>query len=345
MSRILIVERGSLSSEKYTPSRSVFNRVFEPVSYLKDNALNPFEIDVLQTNQIDSENIKKYRTIVFCKHNTEDSIRVSRLALQQKIKIIYDIDDLIHRFTEDSAAYAHMKNVAHLKEHIESADIVVASSEALKNVIDADFKVQKLIVIRTGFNVDKYYKNIYEPTKSNVLFTNGDNIKVNLFRKQFISVFNHFLEKNSSMNFEIFGDSEEYVKDFSRYHFLGALPWDEHKKWLSNNQVEFAIIPLGSAEENEVHRLFSNCKTPIKYYEYGAMRIPGIYSNAAIYRDVVTDRETGMLIENTVDAWESALEEMHLNTALRKKIADNAFEDVSENHHIKIAAKKWLDIL
>lgn len=345
MKKVLILERGSLSTDKYTPSRSVFCRVFEPLFYLKDNGLIKNEFDVLKTEKVTEDNIKNYHTIIFCKHNTEDSVRVLRLAQKEKIKIIYDIDDLIHRFTDDSAAFHFMSNYGCLKELIENSDVVVASTEVLKKVILADFDLKKVVVIRTGINTDKYHKQEYKPVNKQILFTNGDNIKVNAFRKEFISVFNDFLKQDNEIQFRIFGDSEQYMKDFARYEFLGALAWDEHKLWLMNNQIEFAIIPLGSAEENKVHQLFSDCKTPIKYLEYSAMRIPGVYSRAPIYADVITDHETGLLVENNQLSWSNALVEMHNNFELRKKIADRAFDDVNTNHHIRIAANKWLEIL
>lgn len=343
--KILILSRGSLSTNQYTPSRSIFCRVFEPIAYLKEKELIKKEIDILKSNEITEENIINYNVIVFCKHNDADSVRVARLANKNRIKIIYDIDDLIHRVAEDSAAFQFMKNHEYLKEIIELSDVVVASTEKLNEVIASDFSLKKTVVIRTGINIEKYKKNEYKPDYKKILFTNGDNIKVNFFRTQFVQVFNDFLKRNPDTQFQIFGDSEAYVNEFSRYEFLGSLPWDEHKLWLMKNQIEFAIIPLGSAEENEVHRLFSDCKTPIKYLEYGAMRIPGVYSKAPIYNEVIQNNETGILVENNVGAWLEALDEVHGNKKLRKKIADQAFEDIRAKHHIKIAAEKWIEVL
>ncbi len=345
VSKILVVARGSLSSQAYTPSRSIFCRVYEPLAYLEQHAGAPLAVDVLKTNEVREDNIGNYHTVIFCKHNTEDSIRVLHLAQKVGARIIYDIDDLIHRFTEDSAAFIYMKNLNYCKEHIEAADVVVASTAALKAVIENDFVTKNTIVIRTGINTDKYSKAEYRPLYSTVLFTNGDNIKINSFREDFLTVFNQFLQQHQEIDFKIFGDSEQYMENFARYQFLGSLPWDKHKIWLMKNQVEFSIIPLGSAEEDPVHQLFSDCKTPIKYLEYGATRIPGIYSNASIYREVIQHRETGLLVDNTAAAWISALEELHEDVSLRKKLAQNAYDDVVANHHIRIAASKWRDIL
>lgn len=343
MLRVLVVARGSLSTECYTPSRSIFCRVLEPLSYLNTHS-SSITFDQLKSEDITDPILLKYHAIVFCKHNTEDSIRVARLAKRYSVKIIYDIDDLIHRFTDDSAAFIHMKNASNLKEHLETADIVVSSTSTLKSVIDHDFKLNQSIVIRTGINVDKYNKHAYQPNASTILFTNGDNIKVNSFREEFTHVFNSFLNTHPDLKFSVFGDKEEYFSSFTHYQFLGSLPWDEHKFWLANNQIKFAIIPLGSKEENATHHLFSECKTPIKYLEYGALRIPGIYSNASIYREVISHGETGLLVENTASDWQCALKEINHNAKLRNNIADNAFANVSAQHHIKIAAQKWLEL-
>lgn len=345
MRKALVVLRGSLSTSQFVPSRSISCRVTAPLEYLQGLANSNFEFHAARIEDIQEATLSQYQAIIFCKHNTADSVELSKKAKGKGLEVIYDIDDLIYRFTKDSSAFSHMKNVDYLREHLESSDTVVISTPTLEKILKNDFVIKNSKVVPTGINVEKYHKEHYDIHSRDVLFTNGDSIKIAHSRNDFIKLFNGFLKNHPEINFEVFGDAEEYFRDFSRYNFLGSLPWDEHKLFLMKHQYAFAIIPLGAEEEDDEHKLFSSCKSPIKYLEYGALKIPGIYSDAFIYRNVIKNNETGKLVENTVAAWKQALEEFASNPSLRKKIADTAFEDVCQNHHIKKAAASWSEIL
>jgi glycosyltransferase involved in cell wall biosynthesis len=344
MSKALVVMRGSLSTNQFVPSRSVSCRVIEPLSYLKNLAGSNFGFDTARPEEIQYESLSKYGSIIFCKHNTAETVALASEAKKRGLKVIYDIDDLIYRFTADSMAFDHMKNVDYLREHIEGADIVVISTPTLASILEKDFKLNARVIVPIGIDTDKYYRRDYDFRPQSVLFTNGDNIKITNFLPDFYRVFNEFLRAKEAWNFEVFGDSESYLKDFERYKFLGSLPWQEHKLFLMKHAYSFAIAPLGAEEESDEHKLFSSCKSPIKYLEYGALKIPGIYSSAFIYRNEVKNHETGLVVENRTDAWAKALNEM-MDPELRKRLADAGFEDVHSRHHIKHVAAQWREIL
>ena len=340
---ILVVQRESLSSERITPSRSVFCRILEPLTYLNTTD-EQYKITALSPQHITQSQIDKNDILIFCKHNTKMSLDILKRAKASNKKIVYDIDDLIYKFTTDSIAYKHMENVAYLKAHIELSDHIVISTEYLATHILTDFNIQAHSIINMGINTDKHFKKHYSPDANGVIFTNGDNIKLNKYRGDFFNAFNDF-QKAACSTIDIFGDNEEYLSDLKNYNFLGARPWDEHKRHLIYNNYKFAIIPLGDEEEDPIHQEFSKCKSPIKYLEYGATKIPGIYSKATIYTDSVKHRITGIITENDYNSWYEALSELNASPILRQRIARNAFEDVRENHHISIASKKWLNLL
>lgn len=344
MCNLLIVSRGSLSSKKFTLSRSMYCRVIEPLFYLAEKR-SEFSISIKSIEEISSQDIVRSDVLIFCKHNTNESVALATKAIEAGKKIIYDIDDLIYRFTKDSLAYDHMDNIPFLRQHLEFADEVVISTQTLADHLQNDFKLKSYSIIPTGINTDKFSKVEYLPGRKNILFTNGDNIKISKFKSGFIEVFNSFLDTHQDASFDVFGDSQEYLTEFRRFNFLGSLPWDQHKEYLQKTQYDLAIIPLGGEEEDSAHQAFSSCKTPIKYLEYAALRIPGVYSNAFIYKNVIKNFETGFLVDNDKTSWGNALHEVFLNYPLLKKVTDKAFEDVHSNHHIKYAAEKWAAVI
>ncbi len=342
---VCIVNRGSLSTSEFVLSRSIFCRILEPLLYLTENLDRGIRIISVLENQITDEILKTISVIVFCKHNQDQDLLLLKKCKELGIKVIYDIDDLIYKFTSDSMAYVHMQKAKNVQTMIQESDCVVTSNAELDKRVRADFKVTNSVVIPTGFNTEKYGRKTLPVESDIVLFTNGDNIKVTQFYDGFVKCFNKFLLAHGSVDFRVFGDSEAYLEPFERYSYMGSLSWDLHKEYLLTHDVRFGIVPLGASEESLEHREFSVCKTPIKFYEYGAARIPAIFSNAKIYRDVVEDRVTGLLVDNTEEGWSSALEELYLNYELRLQIGRNALETVRSRHHISRPAKLWLDII
>lgn len=342
---ICIVNRGSLSTSKFVLSRSIFCRVLEPLMYLTEKVDRDVKLISLLENQINDEILKNISVIVFCKHNQDSELTLLRKCRDLGIMVIYDIDDLIYRFTSDSMAYVHMQKAQNVKTMIQESDVVVTSNPELDERIRRDFEVSNTVIIPTGFNTEKYGRSDSPGDSNVVLFTNGDNIKVTKFYDGFVKCFNTFLKSNPEIDFRVFGDSEAYLSPFERYTYLGSLPWDLHKDYLLNHDIRFGIVPLGGEEESKEHQEFSVCKTPIKFYEYGASRIPTIFSKAKIYNDVVEHRKTGFLVNNDAKSWAEGLMELNSTPLLREEISNNAFEVVKSKHHISGTAGQWMELI
>lgn len=82
-------------------------------------------------------------------------------------------------------------------------------------------------------------------------------------------------------------------------------------------------------------------KTDNKFREYGACRIPGIYSSSRPYTDVVTDGVTGVLVENTADAWRDAVTALIREPQRRASIANAAYQHVRKRYDLNGAAQLW----
>jgi glycosyltransferase involved in cell wall biosynthesis len=89
----------------------------------------------------------------------------------------------------------------------------------------------------------------------------------------------------------------------------------------------------------------NRCKTDNKLREYGACHIPGIFSKIPPYSLVVQHGETGVLADNTGEAWYKAMKDLIENEALRAKMADQVYRWVEEQRSIPVVAQLWLELL
>ena len=110
-------------------------------------------------------------------------------------------------------------------------------------------------------------------------------------------------------------------------------------KWTAKHlQWDFAIAPL---EENK----FNNAKSDIKHLDYAMLGIPAIYSDVGAYRASVAHRETGLLCENSPEAWLAALRIIYTDNSLRDRIRTNAFSYALQNRTLRHRATDWFQAI
>ena len=106
-------------------------------------------------------------------------------------------------------------------------------------------------------------------------------------------------------------------------HFRPRTSLDEFKAFLRDNRFSMGIAPLMDGE-------FSRGKYINKFVEFGSAGIPCIYSNVAPYAGFIQDGETGILCENTKEAWLAAIDQLY-DAQLQEKIAAGAQKKLRES--------------
>lgn len=133
-----------------------------------------------------------------------------------------------------------------------------------------------------------------------------------------------------------------------RITFFGALPdgfaasdrvrvvpadfrYEAFPRRLAELGFDFGLAPL-------VEHPFNRCVSNLKYLEYGALGIPGVFSRAPAY-DSVRHGETGLLCED--GAWDDALEAMCADAGLRERLGRAAQQDVRTHWMLEPHAARW----
>ena len=111
------------------------------------------------------------------------------------------------------------------------------------------------------------------------------------------------------------------------------IPW-----MMKNLSWDVGIAPL----ENTI---FNRCKSDIKFLDYSALGVPGIYSRVPSYKETIHHLETGYLVENTPSAWTEALAELLTNNELRTQLAFNAQEYVFSKRTLLHNATHWREAI
>lgn len=123
---------------------------------------------------------------------------------------------------------------------------------------------------------------------------------------------------------------------------LVFFPWRHdytaYARDLAARRPDVLIAPLDASR-------FSASKIPIKLLESAAVGAAGVYSRVPPYTDHVTDGENGLLVENREEDWEGALERLHADPELRRRIADRALGLVRERFATEKVMPAFLSLL
>lgn len=122
-------------------------------------------------------------------------------------------------------------------------------------------------------------------------------------------------------------DGSEAVFPYVSYESYGTI--------IAQLKPDILIAPLEPSRT-------SQSKCPNKYLEYSAIGTVGVYSNLLPYSDVISNGNTGVLVDgNSVENWESAIVELLNDSLKRKAIADAASEDVRKRYETSVIAPSF----
>jgi len=152
----------------------------------------------------------------------------------------------------------------------------------------------------------------------------------------------------------VFLEIHKRYPDRVRFRFWGVQPPGEilsfpQVEWFpstSNNYEDFAkyfqtqtadifITPL-------IDTKFNRCKSPIKFLEYSALGVPGVYSRLETYTDVITHGYNGFLAYSH-DEWINCLVELIEDDQLRSHLANNALDTTRSNWLLSNNYTVWLE--
>jgi glycosyltransferase involved in cell wall biosynthesis len=110
-------------------------------------------------------------------------------------------------------------------------------------------------------------------------------------------------------------------------------------RWLKEHASDFdvGVAPLVDDE-------FNRSKSDIKFLDYSALGLPGVYSDVPAFASCV-DGITGLKTPNTVDSWCEALARLCTNVELRMSLAQAAQEYVIHQRCLGRSAGEYAELL
>jgi glycosyltransferase involved in cell wall biosynthesis len=115
---------------------------------------------------------------------------------------------------------------------------------------------------------------------------------------------------------------------------VGLVDYGQFITFFKQQDCDIFIAPL---QDN----LFNRCKSHIKFLEYSALAVPGVYSRIAPYESVVRHGENGFLASSN-EEWERYLSQLIEDPALRFRTGSNAQDSVRASWLLSDHVDEWM---
>lgn len=307
-------------------------------------------LTVIHGNEFDGHNIRvvdgalEQADVVYFQRDFPRHAEIYRPLLEQARRlgkpVIYDLDDLLMDLPEihpDFAFYEQSRD--HVLGAILEADAVTCPAPRMAETLRA-FNPQ-VHILPNALN-----QAIWEiKTPEAIRARSSEQITIGYMggwsHRPDLEIITPVLLKlllayGSRLQLKFWGIAPaEILRGFPNVAFYdpGLVSYRDFAAYFSQQSCDIFVAPL-------LDHTFNQCKSPIKFLEYSAQGIPGVFSAVGPYAWLVKDGETGYLAD-TPETWEARLKALIDDPALRQQMALNALDDVKSRWLMQDQAAAW----
>lgn len=334
------------NSNSYPPT--AFIRMIIPFFHIFERKnIKPYLIYQNEYEKFQKESAfieKKIFDIIIVQRDCLDNVTaesVVNICKKFNTKLIYEIDDDLMNIDENHPEYEfYIKKKEIIEFIVSNADLVIVSTEALKNKLL--YLNQNCVVIKNSLN--NLLKTNFSPKiLSNTIkigymgsFTHENDLKI--IKDVVFQVKKYFENSPVEVIFEIIGGCREKIDGIDIIKIPGnSKEYPKFMFWIKNNiNWDIGIAPL---EDNMINK----SKSEIKYLEYSSWGFAGVYSDVGPYSRVVDNYKNGILIKNNdCDEWVNSIIYLIENNELYNNIRKNAIEDINANYSLDSFIDSWI---
>ncbi len=258
----------------------------------------------------------------------------------------YFLDDNFWRLTPEvdpnlAHFFGHPETLRTLDAFVRGANVVIVWSERLGAFLRDRFPDSAVEFVRPGFDLSAVRSLLAAQPVAHDKPAGVARIGYPTSRRPsvaplLVAVVREFARRAlQSVRFEFMGWMPDELADLpNAVLFPQIADYDRYLAFKLLRQWDLGLAPLVGSE-------FESYKTNNKYREYGGCRIPGVYSRVSPFRESVTDGVTGVLTDNTPEAWIAAIDALLAAPARREAMARAAFEDVETHYDLQVTGRHF----
>jgi len=220
------------------------------------------------------------------------------------------------------------QTVASFKRVLQMADQVQCSTPEVQKAVEKEVTPRRIRTFPNMVRFDHYPQVALaeEPDKVKILWQGGIAHYEDWFPLK--DAVGRITKKYPQVHWIIWGSQYPWVNELipaHRYTFHDWCPYQEYKLRLCMMGHDISLAPL-------TDNIFNCCRSGIKWYEASVLKKPAatLAQNTGAYKAEVQDEQTALLFNNAAE-FEQKLERLIEDEVLRKTLASNAKQWMSEN--------------
>jgi hypothetical protein len=234
---------------------------------------------------------------------------------------IYEVDDLLMEMPPNNPNHEFaMQCRPFVLDVMKKAAAITVSTEALKAEL---LRWNPNIYVLPNLIDERLWSQTQRPHAGPVVIgftgtsTHGDDLR--MIEDAFIQI---SAKHGQGVAFQFMGCVTDRLARLPGAKVAEFTPdYESFARALQTTAMDVAVVSL---EDN----LFNRCKSNVKWLEYSACGIAGVYSDLPPYNSCVRHGQTGLLVGNRVQDWFQAIDALVTNASLRRAIAQQARQEV-----------------
>jgi|GEM_PF-4548246 len=320
-------------------------RHVEPLLYLEQQGKIAVEFRI--DKEVKLEDLIKADILVFNRVREDLSRTFFYYAKIHNKKTIFDIDDYVLELPPYSTDFISANQMQNVHYFLINADIVTNSTEHLRSMFSS--LRQDIEIVPNSINFAKYSaksKSLADLKKLdafNIVVSISDNFALEKRSlDNFLGAIDAILDKYPHVQLFNFSNSAPKLRNVDRVKkiSLNVLDYASHKLFLRDFPFHLALNPLEIANNNEGIGRFINSKSEIKYIEYAAAKVLGVYSDCPVYNQAVHHNKNGLLVDNSKEGWITTMSKVIEDFDGHWPLVEEAYSDAQAKYDVAVPAAK-----
>lgn len=311
--------------------------LIQSMSYL--SLLGRVHWNLVSERKLTARKIRDHDVIIFQRTVNPRMQKFLNLARKLKKKVIYDIDDnfLAIKNIAPRSVYRRPRYRNSFIKFLKSAHVVRAGSYELAKVLSRYNRRVTTLPYSVDFTlVDGL--NRRSKDQSDLIIGYAGTAKPKDF-ELVIPALLRILNEYPQVRLEFMGFVPPVLAHHPRVNYIPYnFDYRNFMRWWWQRNWDIGIAPL-------LNHSFNRAKTDIKYREYGAMGICGIYANIPAYRQCVQNGVNGWVINHLPEEWYQMMKTLLENPHLREQVSANAESNVRHAYTVEASAAGWERLL
>ncbi|MFZ1754009.1 MAG: glycosyltransferase [Caldilineaceae bacterium] len=267
--------------------------------------------------------------------------RLIQQARRHNKPVIYDLDDLLIALPDSHPDYKRYRDCRpHIALALTDADLVTCSTATLASAIGAfASKVQVL----PNFLPDDIWQPVLENSQPNLTPSpplrigycggHAHGADVEMIETVLLDILDEFSGQVQLWFWGLPPSPNLLAREDVIWESVAIENYADFVKYFRTQKCDIFIAPLADT-------LFNRCKSGLKFLEYSALGIPGVYSRLEPYQELVSHGETGFLAAD-LSEWRESLLRLIVEPELRLAMGKAAKESVANQWLLNAHVSQW----